>query len=160
LKLGDPPLQFNSSNFTKLIFAGEVPPNEMYKLLTNEWGVGPHLAEALLDHYGGHIWDCYNAVGELARVGHEDFEPHVGFGVAAAANVLDVLAYKEGSVEDRKRMKVLLRQLAEHGFAPLTGDPYDDPVARKISAMNVGGVVSMAGTVIGLPRSVWYDKGM
>ena len=154
------PLGFTTSNFTKLIFAGEVPPSEMYKLLTEEWGVGPYLAEALLDHYGGHIWDCYHAVMELAFLGSEEFDPDVGFGVGAAANVLNVLAFKEGSDDDRERMKDVLRQLAERGFVPLYGDPHEDPVARKISKTNVGGVVSKAGTVIGLPRSVWQDEGM
>lgn len=116
----------------------------------------------MLDHYGDHIWDCYKTVGNLARLGHEDAEPDIGFGAEAAAIVLNVLAFKEGCVEDQKCLKVLLGQLAEHGFEPLTGDdPYNDPIARKISERNVGGVVwKAAGTVIWLPKSVWWIKGM
>jgi hypothetical protein len=34
------------------IFAGEVPPNKMYELLTTWWGVGHNLAVALIDLYG------------------------------------------------------------------------------------------------------------
>jgi hypothetical protein len=132
----------------------------MYELLTEQWRVGPNLAKALLDHYGGHIWDCYHAVKKLALLGGKDFRPDVGFGVGAAANVLNVLAFKDGIVEDRKRMEGVLCQLAERGFAPLYGDPYEDLVARKISEMNVGGVVSVTGTVIGLPESAWQDEGM
>ena len=49
-------------NFTSYIFAGEVPPNEMYKLLTNEWKIKSEMAILLIDVYGGHILDVYRAL--------------------------------------------------------------------------------------------------
>lgn len=43
---------------TQFIFAGEVPPNIMYRLLTEEWKMGPYLASLFIACFGGHIWNC------------------------------------------------------------------------------------------------------
>jgi hypothetical protein len=33
--------------------AGEAPPKDVLRVLRERWGVGPHLAHALVAHYGG-----------------------------------------------------------------------------------------------------------
>jgi hypothetical protein len=37
----------------------------MYELLTTQWGVRPNLAVALIDLYGGHIYDITAHLNEL-----------------------------------------------------------------------------------------------
>jgi hypothetical protein len=54
-----------SQNATKRIFAGEVPPQNMFELLTVDWKMGPSLASVFIACYGGHIWNCALAVDEL-----------------------------------------------------------------------------------------------
>eukprot|EP01038_Epipyxis_sp_PR26KG_P016883 gene16883-23156_t len=50
-------------DISKFLFAGEVPPNEMYKLLTQELNLTEKLSLALISWYdGGHIWDIYQAL--------------------------------------------------------------------------------------------------
>eukprot|EP01036_Dinobryon_divergens_P022095 gene22095-30330_t len=60
------------NNFGKFIFAGEVSPKDMYQLLTSEWGLGDRLAVTLIDHYGGNIWNVYQALIRLSTE-REDF---------------------------------------------------------------------------------------
>jgi len=48
--------------------AGEVPPKEVLELLEKEWGVGRHLALALLAHYGGHDMCCFLCILIISRV--------------------------------------------------------------------------------------------
>lgn len=52
-------LGFNTDNFNKYVYAGEVPPRYMYTLLTEEWQIEENIAIALMNHYGGHIYDTY-----------------------------------------------------------------------------------------------------
>lgn len=54
-----------SQNVTDRIFAGEVPPKDMFEMLTKKWGMGPSLASVFISCYGGHIWNCALAVAKL-----------------------------------------------------------------------------------------------
>ena len=58
---------------------------------------------------------------------------------------------------DEKRIRELLTQIAEKGFAPLNN--LEDPEAADISRHDVGGVVQRGqATVIGLPAHVWGEN--
>ena len=57
---------------------------------------------------------------------------------------------------DKKRMRELLTQIAENGFAPINDKT--DPAAEFISKKNVGGLVQrQRATVIGFPDDVWGE---
>ena len=60
-----PELDFNLRNFNGYIYAGEVPPKDMYELLTVKWGIEPNVAIALINMYGGHIYDMKEALSRL-----------------------------------------------------------------------------------------------
>ena len=151
-RLSEPKLDFNLTNFTEFIYAGEVPPNEMYKLLTTEWGVGDHLALALMDHYGGHIWDTYLALIRL----NSKRENFIALNPQLSQGVVRCLKWSG----NKEQMKLALRQIAESGFFPL--DDQQDPLAEVISKNNVGGVVQLRSTAIGLPKDAWgkHDIGL
>ena len=148
-KLVDQKLGFNINNLEKLIFAGEVSPKEMNQLLTCEWGVGDRLAVALIDHYGGNIWDVYRALIRLATERKSFYAPDPRLSSA----VIKCLKWKENQEGDHELMVEALRQLAVTGFCPV--DDYDDPIANVISANYVGGVVMKGSVIIGLPEEVW-----
>jgi len=112
---------------------------------------------SLLNHFGGHIWDTYNAVSQLATR-KEDFHPAGVWDASATMGILNALKLKDGNEEDRKRMKETLIQMARNGFVPLLDDPLDDPVARKISEKNIGGVVKKGSVIVGLPETVWNGE--
>lgn len=150
-KLVDQKLGFNIDNFGRFIFAGEVSPKDMYRLLTSEWGVDDSLATTLIDLYGGHVWDVYQALQRLLR-DKKNFwalESHL------SSKVIKCLNWKGNQDGDREKMVDALRQLAVKGFCPI--QDIDDPIANVISANNVGGVVMKSSVIIGLPRDVWED---
>jgi len=117
----------------------------MYKLLTTVWGVGDNLALALIDHFGGHIWDTYLALNEL----NSKREAFRALDTQPGQDVLSCLQW-EGNKE---QMKMTLRQIAESGFSPLSHQ--NDPIAEVISRYNVGGVVRLKSTAIGLRLDAW-----
>ena len=130
----------------------------MYQLLTSEWGVGDRLAVTLIDHYGGSIWDVYQAIIRLSSE-REDFyavDPLMG------SNVIKCLNWKGNQDRDHEKMLEALRQLAVTGFYPIK--EFDDPIANVISANNIGGVVMKGSVIIGLPKVVWkttiFDHGI
>jgi hypothetical protein len=147
-RLADPRLSFNLKDITEFIFAGEVPPNEMYKLLTDEWKLSNNLSLALISLYGGHIWDIYQALMRL-RESKEDFYP---FDANLTSNIAK--CFKNGG-EDKELLINTLKLLSENGFSPLKED--DEPVSEILSKHNVAGVVMKTALNIGLPKSVWSD---
>ena len=56
-------------------------------------------------------------------------------------------------------MILLLTQIAENGFAPISDR--EDPVAEVISKYNVGGLVQLEkSTVVRLPPDAWGEHDM
>ena len=139
-------LGYNLLDITGFIYAGEVPPDKAFELLTKKWCVGHNLAVALIDHYGGNLYDISEQLIQLKRKGENlDARSQV-----QANAVLKCLKF-DG---DKRHMRELLTQLAENGFAPICD--VQDPEAEVISKFNVGGVVQRQNaTVIGLPVAVW-----
>ena len=68
LRLADPKLGFNLEDITELLYSGEVAPNEIFKLLTQEWKLSENLSLAIISLYGGHIWDIYQALMRLREM--------------------------------------------------------------------------------------------
>ena len=149
-RLQDPKIDFNLDNFNEYIYAGEVPPKDMYELLTTKWGIESNLAVALISIYGGHIYDIQNALSRL-HLKKENFD--FFFDSNSSSNVQRCLKWKFENEKDNIRLRETLRQLSVTGFVEL-GD-IDDPVAKVISLNNVGGVVKKSGEVVGLSRQVW-----
>ena len=57
-------LGFNSSHFSYTMLVSDVPPAAMRALLMKEWGMGQHLADAVMAVWGGKILffcSCFNA---------------------------------------------------------------------------------------------------
>jgi hypothetical protein len=158
-RLRDPRLDFNLDNCNGYIYAGEVPPKDMYELLTAKWGIESNIALALINLYGGHVYDMMLAIERLQSRKHK-FNWY--FDSNLSDNVKRCLKWNFEKCEDNVRMRDTLRQLAITGFAPL--DDINDPVAIKISENNVGGTVKKTGITIGLRDEVWletkYENGI
>ena len=149
-------------DFTEIIFAGEVPPDQMYKLLTDKWGVGENLAFALMNHFGGHIYDTYRAIEELSLM-KEKFIPGYVYGPEPSTNIDSCLysdcSNKKWSDEKKLQMIQVLTGLAIKGFCPILGEENkENEVFRKLSLKNIGGVVSKNGLIVGLNKEVWKGK--
>ena len=129
----------------EFLFAGEVPPNEMFKLLTEEWGLTDHLALAIINLYGGHIWDIYQALLRLRKLKSRFFP----FDANLSANIAK--CFKENI--DKTILISTLTLLAENGFFPL--NDRKSPEAEALSRHNVAGVVMQSSLNVGLPESVW-----
>ena len=152
-RLSHPELNFNLLNLKKYIYAGEVPPKDMYQLLTVKWEIEPNIAVALIDIYGGHIYDVKEA---LVRLHSEKENFDYFFDSSAYTDVLQCLNWKFIKKSDNVRMRSILKQLAISGFFPL--EDIGDPVAEVIGRNNVGGIIRKSGTTIGLNRQVWANN--
>ena len=109
--LQNPNLVFNIVDITKVIFDGEIPPDKIYELLTTRWGMGHSLAVTSIDHYGGHLYDIFRNLKELAKKG-KDYTAIS----ATQTNRVQMCLNFDG---DKKRLRELLTQIAEKGFAPI-----------------------------------------
>jgi hypothetical protein len=111
-RLANPRLKFSLSNLKKIIFAGEVPPDEMFKLLTSEWKIESNLAKSLIDIYGGHIWDVFNSLEELEEMkcDFEFLDPELS---TCVQKCVDWKGEEQG---DKERMIKALEQLAKTGI--------------------------------------------
>ena len=138
-------LGFNIADIERLIFAGEVSPAQTYELLTTRWGVGPHLATALIEHCGGHLWDIAVTLRALRRVGGHLKVIVNPESSACVDRCLDAVA---GNEEGTARMITTLRTLAERGFCAV--DKYEDPLVEHVSRFNVGGLVKQGATICGI----------
>ena len=54
-QLRDPKLDFHLENVNEYIYAGEVPPKDMYELLTTKWGIESDVVLALIKN----LWRTY-----------------------------------------------------------------------------------------------------
>jgi hypothetical protein len=137
---------FNTSNLTRTLFAGEVPPADMRALL-RAWGLGQRLCDVFLAFYGGHVHLAAQALAELATQ-LDEFN---------CESVAPELASYDISVCLRSReaepMATMLRALAERGFAPVQ-NATDDACAQMLSKANLGGFVRTSATVVGLPEEL------
>lgn len=154
-RLANPSLSFNIINITKFIFAGEIPPKNMYSLLTEQWSIGENLALAVMSHFGGHIYDSFLALKSLDENNEEVF-----LNASLYSSVRHCLQQCLGDSKKEKEMKRLLTEMAVKGFVPIQDE--NDPLAEIISKNNVGGVVRRDSNVIGLSKNVWdgYKYGL
>jgi len=143
---------FKLKDIKSNIYAGELSPAEIYKLLTNEWGVGPNLSKALVSLLGGHIYKIYVALEKLSQ-NLKYFR-----GTITAGQVSDIQSCIRLSQRDENmKMKMVetLTLLAVKGFVPTEGDVYCDPIEEIISEYNVGGIVTKDSYIQGLPDEIW-----
>lgn len=139
---------FNTSNFTRVLFAGEVPPAAMRTLLEGEWGLGPRLSDVFLGFYGGHVHMVSQALDGLER-GLDDFK----FGDVVPGGASGAIAsciHEAGP--DTDAMLAVLGGMAGQGFAAV---PFPmDARAQALARENVGGLVQTEGSVVvGVPES-------
>ena len=96
------------------------------------------------------MFDAYNAVKKLGlqKSAYDQYSPWVvSLEPDALAKCLALVGESKG---DRTRMKKALVSLATTGFAPINSQ-VSDIMAEMISACNIGGVVTLGATVVGLP---------
>ena len=113
----------------------QVSPADTYVLLTTEWGVGRHLATALVERCGGHLYDIRHTLEWLARDKGCARAPRCGY----SAYVDRCFRSVEGDPAATAEMVRMLTELARTGFCEIRG--ITDPVAALISSHDVGSIV-------------------
>ena len=136
-------LGLNILDIQTRIYAGEASPARTYELLTTRWGVGPHLATALVEHCGGHLWDIEVTLRAFRRLGRFNvfINPEL---YACVDRCLDAVA---GDDKCTARMITTLRTLGERGFHAV--DNCEDPVVQHIGRCAVGGLVKQGSIICG-----------
>jgi hypothetical protein len=146
----------NLQDVTEVIFAGEIPPRDMWKLLVNATyeqgnnkgdtiiGMGPRLAELCLAAYGGHFLRVKNAVAKLCR--QESRFKASSLLPVLRANIIECL-------DSGMSSRPLLEAMAKSGFAPI--ETYKNAAVETIAKLNIGGVVNEETTICGLWETKW-----
>jgi hypothetical protein len=146
----------NLQDVTRVIFAGEIPPSDMWKLLVNATyeqgdntgdiiiGMGPRLAGLCLAAYGGHFLTVENAIARLCQE-ESEFKASSLLPVLTA-NIIECLDSHMSSMP-------LLDAMAKSGFAPI--ETPDSAVVDLIAKLNIGGVVNEESTICGLSETKW-----
>jgi hypothetical protein len=138
------------------IFAGEIPPKEMWKLLVSATyeegnnkgktmiGMGPHLAELCLAAYGGHIWIVRQAIRGLS-LGQDSVTPSLYFP--------DLNPEINQCLDDTDKSRPLLEAMAKYGIAPTKARKNE--AAELISKENIGGLITIRAACVGISVSKW-----
>ena len=144
-------VSFNTLNLNGIIYAGEVAPKDMYTLLTERWGLPTKLALQLMNNYGGHIYNTYQALTRLHKC-HLNGKPFVAFDSDLSARVVTCL-----NLSLKTKMPQVLQALATTGFCGI--DDSENELVKIITECNVGGVVRSDCAVIGLNPDLWKSTG-
>ena len=134
----------------------QVSPADTYELLTTKWGVRHHLATALIERCGGHLFDICSALASL-QMSKEDA---VSVRDELFSDVRKCLRSVEGSPGDYKATVRILKELARTGFYAVEDETA--PIIAKISLYNVGGLVAKRSTICGFDyksrREAWTSQ--
>ncbi len=167
-------MKFNSKDLSALLFFNEVSPLDCYALLVKTWGIGENLAIALINVYGGHLYNISNAVNRLASFSSSSLSLRGNFTVPldplATADILTVLEVYGGYADKSSKKlnwnsKVVkaLKSLAETGFYAIDkpevgkeGEP--ESLEEQFSHLNIAGVVERNSIVPGVPKELWNGK--
>lgn len=158
-------MNFNSDDLNRLLFFNEVSPRNCYDLLVDEWGMGESLAIALLNVYGGHIFNISRAIDALA-LWNENFT--IPLSASAPGDIVHVLKSAGGN-DESKRIKgdseivKALKALAEKGFYPISHpnvskESEPQSLEEQLSQLNIAGVVERNSIVPGVPTEMWKGK--
>ncbi len=55
------------ANLSNSVFVGEVSPCDMYGILRKNWNVGEHMSIALIESFGGHLFDVHKGSTKFMR---------------------------------------------------------------------------------------------
>ncbi|CAE7503214.1 unnamed protein product, partial [Symbiodinium pilosum] len=122
----------------------EVPPNDMFKMLTGHWGMGPRLACLYVATYGGSIDAVYTALGNLMNKRNQ-FSPLATTSVPGIGICL-------GQDDARER----LINIALNGFSPVSNLKQDEG-AQMASEENVAGIIPKMAEAPGLWPEVYRE---
>ena len=149
-------LGVNMADLQEHYIIGDLSPKDTYKLLTEQWCLGPNLAAALINLYGGHLYTIANALSDF-YVDGESYEPIVSYGPVFRGQV-KLCLYECSRSEDedtRKRIVPALKTMAETGFLEMKSI---DPIAKSIDKHYVGGFVPEAAFAPSIPKELRNDE--
>lgn len=141
---------FNTGNFTRVIYAGEVAPAAMRILLTERWGLGQRLSDVFLAYYGGHVHTAINALFALSS--------ELGaFEVQSVTDLNTPSSIQQCLLKgDPTSMGLMLHDMAECGMA--SADDVEGVDTRLVSDYNVGGLVPSAAAMSCVSAAVRATK--
>jgi hypothetical protein len=119
-------------NIKAVLIAPEMPPSHMYALLRDEWRVGDALAMAMLSVYGGHVYNCDDALQRLTGRGSAVFDVSHGFTAARNPNTFKLVC-------GDPTMRRGLEELALCGIT----QQLDETQMERLNASNIAATVDL-----------------
>lgn len=148
---------FNLMNLNAFRYFGDIPPNQMFQLLTTKWNMKENLALAFVDAYGGHVLHASEALTRLAdsyEMG-DSFEVQDGYGMSID-DVRSCILWAKAN-NQLSRMLAVLKAIARDGYFEindLKGDD-DHAIFETICRNSVGGPVKRRSFVLGFDKDQW-----
>ena len=147
-------LGYNTAHIKQHLFMSDVPPADAFKLLTEEWHVRPHLATALINHFGGHVLSLARAVSSIA-FDKQQYLVFETYGPSLRGCVTGCISAAQKNDALKNRIIPALKQLAVTGFFPLEKE---DDLGKLIAKHGVGGFVPHSTTMPSLSDKVRKDE--
>lgn len=104
-------------HISKCVVISELNPRETRDLLQNELGVGAHLTNALMDCYGGHVFQMCKLLQELPRV-YDREESEINLFMMPKDSITRALSAWSAGGGDEVVILRILEELARTGFVP------------------------------------------
>mmetsp|Transcript_22488 Transcript_22488/g.46363 ORF Transcript_22488/g.46363 Transcript_22488/m.46363 type:complete len:505 (+) Transcript_22488:36-1550(+) len=134
----------NLVDIKNIVIAPEVPPRDMFEMLTDHWGMGHRLARLFVATYGGSIDAVYTALGNLMNKG-DQFYPLGTTSVPGIGNCM---------VKDDAREHLI--NIALDGFSPVSNLKQDEG-AQMASEENVAGIIPGEAQAPGLWPDAFHE---
>ena len=133
----------NLTDIQSIMLANEIPKEEMVEVMVTRWKMSQELAEQFYLYFGGDIWLCQLALGQLQNRG-EDFDPrHCDLlGVETCADIPDA----------RKH----LQNMADQGWSPVYS--LEDSAAELIARRFLGSIVPSGAKIFDGPKDMWTGE--
>lgn len=150
-------MKFNLQNLERIDYFGEVPPSDMFELLTVKWGIRSNLALAIVDTYGGHILSASVAVKNIALARRPNIGRRFHVRDPYGNAILNVQPCLDWALETNRlqEMHTALRAMANIGYFEVISE--NDRIAETISRCNVGGLVKRDSYAVGFKADRWNE---
>ena len=136
----------NLRDIENIIFANEIPKEEMVEVMVTKWDMSQELAEEFYLYFGGDVDLCKRAVEKLIQKG-DSFDP--------IADVLDSggLSMCTNDPDAREH----LQNMADQGWSPVK-KVRKDAAAELIAKENVGGVLPRRAQIFDSRKDMFIDE--
>jgi hypothetical protein len=144
-------LEINPDHITSTFVINEATPRECLDLLRTKFGVGEHLSSALLDCYGGNVFDMCMFLKRLPSL-YSSAASEINVFMGPALGISRAIsAWTADKDNDKAKILQVLAELARTGFVPMNAG---DKLTRLLTKFNVCAFLTKDAVEYQVPKEV------